>query len=178
MKTFNDNAGRTWTVTINVDSVKRVKSLLDVNLMEVVDGKLLERLAGDPILLCDVIYAVCKIEADAKNVTDEDFGRAMAGDAIDLATTALLEELVDFFPQGRRNLLRKALAKLKKLESMAMTAAETRLDSPELENRMQKELAAMAPLAPSEVEGSRVMVNSTGDSSGNSPASSELIPAR
>ena len=170
MKTFNDNAGRTWTVTINVDSIKRVKSLLDVNLMEVVDGKLLERLAGDPILLCDVIYAVCKPEADAKNVTDEDFGRAMAGDAIDLATTALLEELVDFVPQGRRSLLRKALAKLKTLESMALQAAESRLDSPELEQRMQMELAAMEPAAVPEV-------NATGDSSGNSPASSASIPA-
>jgi hypothetical protein len=172
MKTFNDNAGRTWTVTINVDSVKRVKSLLDVNLMEVVDGKLLERLAGDPILLCDVIYAVCKPEADAKNVSDEDFGRAMAGDAIDLATTALLEELVDFFPQGRRNLLRKALAKLKKLESMAIEAAQMRLDSQELEQRMQKELEAMEPAT------ALTEVNATGDSSGNSPAPSESIPAR
>jgi len=171
MKTFNDNAGRTWTITINVDSIKRVKSLLDVNLMEVVDGKLLERLAGDPILLCDVIYAVCKSEADAKSISDEDFGRAMAGDAIDLATTALLEELVDFFPQGRRNLLRKALAKLKKLESMAIEAAQMRLDSQELEQRMAKELAAMEPnTVPAEVI-------ATGDSSGNSPESSESIPA-
>ena len=30
MKTFNDNAGRTWTVAINVDCIKRVKALLDV----------------------------------------------------------------------------------------------------------------------------------------------------
>ena len=45
--------------------------------------------------------------------------------------------LCDFFPQGRRKLLRKALEKLRKLESLAMTAAEARLDSPELETRMQ-----------------------------------------
>jgi hypothetical protein len=140
MKTFNDNAGRTWTVTVNVDALKRVKSLLAVNLMEAVEGKLLERLVSDPVLLCDVIYAVCKPEADAKAVSDEDFGRSMAGDAIDLATTALLEELCDFFPQPRRKLLRKALEKLRKLESMAMTAAEGRLDSPELERRMQDAL--------------------------------------
>ena len=138
MKTFNDNAGRTWTVTINVDAIKRVKSLLSVNLLEAVEGKLLERLVSDPVLLCDVIYAVCKCEADAKGISDEDFGRSMAGDAIDLATTALLEELCDFFPQGRRRLLRKALEKLRKLESMALTAAEDRLDSPELERQMQE----------------------------------------
>ena len=161
MKTFNDNAGRTWTVTINVDAIKRVKSLLSVNLLEAVEGKLLERLVSDPVLLCDVIYAVCKPEADAKGVSDEDFGRSMAGDAIDLATTALLEELCDFFPQQRRRLLRKALEKLRKLESMALTAAETRLDSPELERQMQE------LLAPSKVEGSDI-----GSSSGSLPGSS------
>jgi hypothetical protein len=139
------------------------KGLLDVNLMEIVDGKLLERLVGDPILLCDVIYAVCKPEADAKSIADEDFGRAMAGDAIELGTTALLEELCDFFPQGRRRLLRKALEKLKKLESIALTAAETRLDSPELERRMAEELEAMP--------------SGTGGSSGSLPASSASIPA-
>ena len=160
MKTFNDNAGRTWTVTINVDAIKRVKSLLSVNLMEAVEGKLLEKLISDPVLLCDVIYAVCKPEADAKSVTDEDFGRAMAGDAIDGGTTALLEELCDFFPQGRRKLLRKALEKLRKLESMALAAAETKLDSPELEKRMQDAL------------------NGIGDSSGSLPGSSESPPAR
>ena len=66
-----------------------------------VDGTLLEKLINDPILLCDVIYCVCMEEADSRGVSDEDFGRAMAGDAIELATTALLEELVDFFPLGK-----------------------------------------------------------------------------
>ena len=140
MKTFNDNAGRTWTVTVNVDAIKRVKSLLSVNLMEAVEGKLLERLVSDPVLLCDVIYAVCKPEADAKAVSDEDFGRSMAGDAIELATTALLEELCDFFPQQRRKLLHKALEKLRKLESMALTAAADRLDSPELQAKFDEAL--------------------------------------
>jgi hypothetical protein len=158
MKTFNDNAGRTWTVTVNVDALKRVKSLLSVNLMEAVEGKLLERLVSDPVLLCDVIYAVCKGEADAKGVSDADFGRAMAGDAIDLATTALLEELVDFFPLARRQLLRKALEKLRKLESMALRAAQDRLDSPELERRMQEAL------------------NEFGGSAGSLEASSDSTP--
>jgi len=154
MRTFKDNAGRTWTVTVNVDAVKRVRSLLDVNLLEVVDGKLIERLAADPVLLCDVLYALVKPDADAKQVTDQDFGRGMAGDAIDLATTALLEELVDFFPQGKRRLLQKALAKLKDWEAKALGVAEQKLDSPELEAQFENAL------------------KSIGDSSGGSPVSS------
>jgi len=123
MKTFQDNAGRTWTVAVHVDALKRVRSLLDVNLLGVVEGNLLERLIADPVLLCDVVYVLCKPEADARGITDEEFGRAMAGDAIEHATTALLEELVDFFPLARRRLLQKALGKLKELEARALEVA-------------------------------------------------------
>ena len=52
MRTFNDNAGRTWTIAINVDTIRRVRSLVSVDLLEAVEGKLIERLAGDPILFC------------------------------------------------------------------------------------------------------------------------------
>ena len=140
MKTFRDNAGRTWSVTVDVTAVKRVRSLLDVNLLDVLDGKLIERLAVDPVLLCDVLYALVKPEADAGGVSDEEFGRAMAGDAIEHATTALLEELADFFPQGKRGLLRKALGKLRAWEEKALAAAEMRLESPELEAAMNAAL--------------------------------------
>lgn len=143
MRTFKDNADRTWTMAVNVDAIKRVRDLLQVNLLEVIEGKLIERLVSDPVLLCDVVYCLCKVEADAKSVSDTDFGRTMGGDAIDGATTALLEELVDFFPQGRRKVLAKALGKLRSLESAALKNIEAKLDSPELERKMAQELSRL-----------------------------------
>ena len=137
MKTFTDNAGRTWTVAINVECIKRVKTLLSVNLLDAIEGKLIEDLVSDPVLLCDVIYAVCKPEADTKEISDEEFGRAMAGDAIDNATTALLEELVDFFPSGKRQVLAKALAKLKTFQTKAVETASKRLDDPNLDQQLE-----------------------------------------
>ena len=159
MKTFNDNAARSWTVQVNVDAIKRVRDLAQVNLLEVVEGKLLERLISDPVLLCDVIYCLCKPEADSKSVSDVDFGRAMGGDSIDGATTALLEELVGFFPQAKRRVLAKALAKLQKLQTAALAAVETRLDSPELDRQMALRLAQLE------------------NSSGSAPVSSASLPA-
>jgi hypothetical protein len=141
VRTFADNAGRTWTVTINIDALKRVKGLLAVNLLDAIEGKLLEKLIADPVLLCDILYCLCKPQADAQSVSDEDFGRSMAGDAIEAATTAFLEELADFFPAQKRELLRKALGKLRKLEAMAFTAAGARLDSPELEEQLREMIA-------------------------------------
>jgi hypothetical protein len=58
MKCFKDNQNRNWTIVVNVAAVKRVRSLLDINLLDVVklDDKnkpnvdLLEQLASDPVL--------------------------------------------------------------------------------------------------------------------------------
>lgn len=83
MKNFTDNAGRDWIVEINVSALKRIKGLTGTDLLEAIDGPLVERLIRDPVLLCDVVYAACKPQADERQVSDEDFGRAMAGDAID-----------------------------------------------------------------------------------------------
>jgi hypothetical protein len=155
MKTFTDNMGRPWTVTVTVDTVKRVKSLLGVNLLDAAGGKIIEDLVGDPVLLCDVVFCVIKPEADAKSVSDQDFGQSMAGDAIDAATRALLEELIDFFPSPKRVPLRKAMEKLRAFEARAMDEAMKRLESPELDQRLENALSGL---------------------SGTSPASSASIP--
>jgi hypothetical protein len=159
MKTFTDNAGRTWTIAINVDAIKRVKGLLDVNLLEVVEGTLIERLIRDPVLLCDVVYVVCKPEADEKHVSDEDFGRAMAGDAIEHATRALLEELVLFSPSPRdRANLTRVLETTWRVMDKARDLIEAKLTSNELEQSIEQAL------------------RNASDSSGNAPVSSVSIP--
>ena len=140
MKQFVDNAGRSWGITINVDAIRRVRDSLNVDLLAAVEGKLIERLVNDPILLCDVIYVICKSEVDQRGVTDEDFGRAMAGDAIDQATASLLEELVSFFPKGRRELLTKALGKFRQLESKAISLVDQQLDDPQMEQQVLSQL--------------------------------------
>lgn len=137
MRAFRDTAGRQWSVDITVETIKRVKGLVGVNLLDVVGGELAERLATDPVLLCDVLYAVCKPDADRLGISDEEFGRGLAGDAIDEATDALLEALVDFFPKLRRKLLRTALGRLQHLHQRAVELAEKRLMDPALERRLE-----------------------------------------
>ncbi|MBP9032317.1 MAG: hypothetical protein KBG29_00400 [Pseudomonadales bacterium] len=142
MKTFADNAGRTWTIAINVDVLKRVRGLVDVNLLDIIDGKLIERLYRDPVLLCDVVYAVCKPEADARNVSDEDFGRAMAGDAIEQATKVLLEELVLFSPSPRdRANLQRVLETTWRVMDKARDLVEARLATVDAEQIVVQALA-------------------------------------
>lgn len=143
MKLFVDNAGRTWTVAVNVDAIKRVRGLAGVNLLEVLEGQLIDRLIRDPVLLCDVVYAVCKPEADARNVSDEDFGRAMAGDAIEHATLALLEEIVNFSWSPRdRAILKRVLDAAWTAMDRARDLVEARLNSGELDRAVEQALAS------------------------------------
>lgn len=104
--TFTDAQGRVWDVTVTVATIKRVRALLGVDLLEAVAGKLVDQLLRDPILLADVVYAVCKPQADAAGVSDEAFGEALAGQPIDNATEALLRAIVAFCPSptDRKNL--------------------------------------------------------------------------
>ncbi len=147
MKTFTDSAGRAWTLVVNVSAIKRVRDVLGVDLLDVANGELLSRLADDPCVLVDVLFALCKPEADAKGVSDEDFGRGMVGAVLDEASAALMRELLDFFPSAQRA---RALGRMaRKITEQEVAVAEA---------------AAAVQSMP-------------GASSGNSPASSASTPA-
>ncbi len=157
MRTFKDNAGRQWSVEINVASLKRVRGLTGTDLMQVIEGTLIEKLIRDPVLLCDVVYAICKPEADARTppVSDEEFGKAMAGDAIEAATTAVLEELVSFCPSPRdRANLGRVLQATTKVMERARDLVEKKLDSGELDRLADRLLATAGGSSGSALESS------------------------
>ena len=136
MKSFTDNKGRTWEIVVTVATVKRVRALCKVDLNSIVEldknnkpsAELLERLSSDPVLLVDVLYAVCKPQADKLGITDEDFGEAMAGDTIEHATTALLEEVINFFPESKRMVMQRILSASRKFSEAARKKLEAELD--------------------------------------------------
>jgi len=168
MKTFTDNQGRSWRIDVNVASVKRVRDLLDVDLLELgtegaknrEEEALIFKLIADPVLLCNVIYCLCLPQAEKAKISDEDFGRAMAGDAIDRATKALLEEIVGFFPNPRdRARVGKVLETTWRLIEKAQDVMDARLASGQLERQAEE------------------VLRNLGGSSTNVPESSESTPA-
>ena len=134
--------------------------------MQVIEGTLIEKLIRDPVLLCDVVYAICKPEADGRNIGDEEFGRAMAGDAIDAATMAVLDELVGFCPSPRdRANLGRVLQATRKVMDRARDLVEKKLDSGALDKLADRLLAEASPEA------------TAGNSSTSAPESSASTPA-
>jgi hypothetical protein len=111
MHQFIDGKNRRWGIEINVTQIRRVRDLLAVDLFALIDDGMrpLAELLGDPMKLVDVVYALVKDQAEKDSVSDEDFGRGMAGDAIQQAAEAFTQELFDFFPETKdRLILRKA----------------------------------------------------------------------
>jgi hypothetical protein len=140
MQKFVDRAGRIWIVDIDNTTLRRVKTLTGVQLLEAIDGDLVTRLSTDPLLLGDVLFAICKPQADQQKITDEAFGEGLAGNSIDDATGALLEALISYFPESRRRLLRKAAEKQKLIETRGINAIEKRLDDPNLVDKIVEDL--------------------------------------
>jgi hypothetical protein len=141
MHSFVDNAKRTWEISINVTAVKRIRGLLGVDLYALVDDgfKSLSKIVSDPVMLADVLYCLCKDQAERQSITDEEFGRALAGDAITLAADAFVEELIDFFPDARaRASLRKAIEAGKAVRDKVLNHAERIIDSINPETEAQK----------------------------------------
>lgn len=108
---FTDKQGRTWPLEITVGTVRDLRRMLDVDLLSINDAEadLIERLSTDAELLCNVLYVVCIQQCKETGVSDEDFGRALDGDAIRDATVSLDEAINRFFQNPRQAAIFKLL---------------------------------------------------------------------
>jgi len=109
MKTFKDSAGRNWTITINVDTVKRLIAGINVNLCELNEGDppLILALERDASRLFDVVFEVIRPQAETLGVTAQQLAAGIDGPSLAEMATAFWGELADFFRP-----LRPATAKM------------------------------------------------------------------
>ena len=141
MHVFKDNKGRSWEVVLDVRQVRRVRAALGIDLANVialakdgsVDVGVVDRIANDPCLLADVLWVLVEGKAKEDGVTDEEFGASLAGDSIEDAARAFLDELVDFFPGAKRLFLKKAVELSRKFAGETEEVLKKALADPELE---------------------------------------------
>jgi hypothetical protein len=152
MKAFTDAKGRAWEIELNIRQMKRVRDILGVDLVNVIqtnkDGSVatdtIDRVANDPIILVDILWVLCEEQARAAGVTDADFGSSVAGDSISEATRAFLDELVDFFPGARRLFLKKAVDLARKYTAETKDVLAKALEDPELTRRVEESMRSSA----------------------------------
>jgi hypothetical protein len=146
MKTFKDKSGREWTLTINTNAIKRVRDLAKFDLLKITEGREFFASLADPFTLVNVLYTLCKPDADAAKITDEQFGEAMDGDSLEMASTVMLEELTDFFPSRQRKPLKLALEKAYQMQEQSAEIVIERLESPELTEEIMRAVKAAVAL--------------------------------
>jgi hypothetical protein len=110
MSSFKDTIGREWSVVCNVGTIKAVRDALQVDLVKLFQDEA-GRIFGDPVLLVNVLYVVCKKQADERKLTDEDFGSSLSGDSLEAGASALIDAVILFFPQSRQKILRATVEK-------------------------------------------------------------------
>ena len=170
MKSFTDRQGRSWTIEINYTSLRRVKGATDVDLTKIVDPKsnVIGQLTDDPFVLFDCLVALLQPQLEAKGITPEQFGEALDEESGDNASMALLEAIIDFFPEGKRTLLRRAFVKVtsafQRKQTASLDQALRAVESPEFQRSIETALD----------EASR---STSGSSATSSPASLGSTPA-
>ena len=129
MKIWKDAEGHAYETKITVAEVRDVKTELGINLMDIATGDLLQRISEDVILLCDILYVINRSQAKEYGIDDVQFGRNLYGDALENATRAFMEEMINFFPNQRtRQLLTKAMTKGQERMDKALDLAEKSLE--------------------------------------------------
>lgn len=143
MQIFTDTNRVDWSIELTVGSIKRVKQLTGVDLLDIQGGQLLTRLADDPVVMADVLYAVVQPQASARNISDEQFGASLDGTVIGAAIEKFTEELICFFLHYRPaigQVLKTLWAKLARCAEQMETLAIQKMESAEIDKVVAREL--------------------------------------
>lgn len=98
MRSFRDNAGREWTLSLTLGAERRVHAETDVYLSDIsnAENPVLDRLANDPGFLGMVLVALCGPQVKERGVSEDDFLDAFDARVAADAREALIEEILDF----------------------------------------------------------------------------------
>jgi len=104
MNTFHSSDGVEWSIEIDTSTLIRLRKEHQIDLMEVIDGPLLNDLYADPEKLINVLIAIMQPELDFN-----EFASVMGGKSLDDAHDALMAALLAFFPKAHRETLEAVL---------------------------------------------------------------------
>lgn len=133
---FTDKHNREWDLALNAPVLRDIRETYKINLTAL-DSDPLNQLEANPELLVDVLYLICKDQADAISVTSRDFGKGLKP-SLDEPIQALVNAIVNFFPAGKRSAVQSALIAQQKASNKALEQLTQRLTSQETVDKIVK----------------------------------------
>ena len=147
MRTFNDAAGRTWTISLNLGTALAVKEKLGIDLLQPEQGDppLLTRLGTDELLLGEVLCALLEGQFEAHKVTAADVRASFDGNTLLAAQKAFYEELIGFFQSRGRSDRARAVQTQVRMIDAAVKAVETRIEAMDVDEAIRGAMSGSLP---------------------------------
>jgi hypothetical protein len=143
MKKLCDMQGREWSYSLNILSMKRIKDLVGIDLLNAAETA--QRVIfDDPYTFGQILYCLCQRQAEERGVSQDQFLEGLAGECLDAALTGFVEEWRDFFPQSRKvhRVVLERMVRLRALyEAEAAKQAEEHLQRLEDQDEISKAIS-------------------------------------
>jgi hypothetical protein len=137
MQRFKDNVGFEWEITLDAPKIKQCRQDCGIDLVDSDStGKAYDHISTDPCALVDTLWCLCRKQAEANKIDQEQFAARITGDTLELAADAMMAAVADFFPKRRAELTRTVAAKAQAIRAAGMEAALKRINDPALEKRL------------------------------------------
>lgn len=111
MKRFIDATGKQWEIDVHLESIERVKSSRGIDLTKLFadEMRLINQLSEDHATLAEVLWEL----QTSPGADRSELLRGLRGDALEAGFKALLDDVIDFFPNSRqRKICRETVEKL------------------------------------------------------------------
>lgn len=98
MRSFQDDRSEAWPLNLNAAAMKRIRDMANVDFVNIQEsGNLWDKVIGDPVVLCEVLAAVCQPEIVRRGLTLDEFNERLSGKVCNEAAEHLAQEIIDFF---------------------------------------------------------------------------------
>jgi len=128
-----------WAIVIDAPLARSVEKATGFQIFKLYVPAEQERLADDPMLLIDVITAVCGEQIEQREMTESEFQRRLSGDPIEAALLATLRAVADFMPPKKKRLILEFLDSVIADQDQEFAAAEENLQRVMKLNQMKRQ---------------------------------------
>lgn len=137
MRTF-EALNHTWSIAIDPLVIEQVRSECGVDLGDRKCGQF-DVLTSDSVKTSAVLWAICREQAEAREVSRAVFLKALHADCGEQALHALIEANIDFFPRAQQAVLRDLLRQSMEVDQAVSEAARSRIANSATSEAMKRQ---------------------------------------
>jgi len=142
MHTFKDANDKEWSVILDVNMTRQIRTELGVDLHKL-DKDSVSSLTSDDEKLVDVLSIICQEQIKKQGLDGAGFARCLIGGALDDSCDALMDELVFISRRSRSQVVATAWEKAKAAETKLTTKAMELMESGMIEQNTDAILQEM-----------------------------------